>query len=116
MAVIAIPAREVREGDVLDVAGQGREVSDISVGPIDIIIINFEEGGYVYVPKEAVLNVQRKSVEGVAYAALKGALIEKDWIYPDQLESSYAEGVEYFVEAVIQAIKDAAFEIRCTRS
>ena len=115
MAVIAIPASEVRKGDVLDVAGQGQEVSDISVGSIDIII-HFEEGGCVYVPKEAVLNVQRKSLEGVVYAALVTALTEKDWIYPDQSESSYAEEVEYFVEEVIQAIKDAGFEIRCTQS
>ena len=115
MAVIAIPAREVRDGDVLDVAGQGQEVSGVSVGSIDIII-RFKEGGYVYVPKEAVLNVQRKSLEGVVYAALVTALIEKDWIYQAQPESSYREEVEYFADAAIRAIKDAGFEIRCTRS
>ena len=115
MAVIAIPAPEVRVGDVLDVAGQGMEVSNISVGSRDLII-EFEEGGCIYVPKAAVLNVQRNLLEEAVYTALVTALIEKDWLYPDQSESSYTEEVEYFADTAIRAIKDAGFEIRCTQS
>lgn len=117
MAVITTPASEVQKGDVLDLAGQGMMVRSVAIDNIyGKANLSFEGGGYVYLPPDAILNVQRPSLSEVVYAALVTTLTTAEWIYQDQTDSEYRVDVTHFVEAVIQAIQGAGFEIRCTQS
>ena len=53
------PARKVRPGDMFDVAGQGVTVNSSYECAEGIQHIRFAGGGYVHMPADAPLNVQR---------------------------------------------------------
>lgn len=90
MAVITIKASEVREDDVLDVAGQGQTVKcrdSFSRGET----VSFKGGGYVIFGKSDTLNVQRvtvdEKVESAVNEALTSAFLDKGWYCDDDPEA-----------------------------